>query len=281
MLVKKKTLLVYAVISLFVFVLGVGSASASEYVNFYGITITNEEYNTLLNLGFNEEEIYYMTEDVYNENKDLDATLLLQNEKYYKTLYTYLDGETSSVEVTKNEYDNQTSVVPRGTVETTYKKMVSTLSRNGSYFRYKVSLSWKNIPSTRSYDIIGVGFDDPVYIYSPVYFTYYSCDTSANCGTSTQYYDRKKTSTGGSVVYKVPNSLISLSATLYYDVAKDTSSTITRLDMYADYAHATKTITVSNAANHQITHSGIELNANNTGYYDAIPCAVSSWAGSW
>lgn len=280
MLVKKKTLLVYAVISLLVFVLGIGSASALEYVNFYGITITNEEYNTLLNLGFNEDEIYYMTEDVYNENKDLDATLLVQNEKYYKTLYTYLNGETASVEVSKSEYDNQNSVVPRGTVETSYKKMVSTLSQNGSYFRYKVSVSWKNIPSTRSYDIIGIGFRDPVYIYSPVYFNYYSCDTSANCGTSTQYYDRKKTSTGGSVVYKVPNSLISLSANLYYDVAKNTSSTITRLDMYADYAHATSNISASNAANHLITYNGIELGSN-ISYYDGIPCAISSWNGTW
>ena len=277
---KNNGLALYVLVCSFAFISGFGQVKADEYKNYFGINMNNEEYNTLLNLGFSEEEIYYMDENTFDENKDLDATLVAQNEKYYKTIYTNLAGESTSVEVTETEYNNQSTMGSRGTVETAYKKMVSTLSQNGSKFRYKVSVSWKNMPSVRSYDIIGVGFDDPVYISSPVYFNYYSCDSSGNCSTSTQYYDKKKTSTGGSAVYKFPSSVVSMSSNLYYDVSKNTSSTITRLDMYGDYAHATTSISGSNAMNHLITHNGIELSSN-ISYYDAIPCAQSAWSGTW
>ena len=61
-------------------------------------------------------------------------------------------------------------MIPRGTVETTYKKVVSTLSKNSNYFRYKISVTWKNIPSTRSYDIIGIGFLGSVKVRNDLNF---------------------------------------------------------------------------------------------------------------
>ena len=277
---NKKTVVMYGIAVLFGIIFGIGKVNADEYVNYFGINMNNEEYNTLLNLGFSENEIYYMDETTFNENKNLDATLISQNEKYYKTVYTNLDGESTAVEITEAEYENKSLINPRGTVETEYKKMVSTLSQNGTKYRYKVSLLWKTMPSKRSYDIIGIGFDDPVYINSSVYFNYYHCDSNGNCTTSSTYYDKKKTSTGGSAVYKLPSSAVSLSSTLYYDVSKNTSNTITRLDMYADYAHATSTVSGSTASNHLITSNGIELNSN-ISYYDAISCAVSTWGGTW
>lgn len=279
MLVKKNNVVICFVITLFA--LFMSEVSASEYKNYFDIEMTNQEYNTLLNLGFSEDEIYYMDETTFNENKNLDATLVLQDEKYYKTIYTNLDGESTSVEITEAEYENQGLIAPRTTVETEYKRMVSTLSKNGSYYRYKISLSWKIMPSKRSYDIIGVGFEDPVYIASPVYMNSYWCDSDGDCVTDSTYYDKKKTSTGGSAVFKLPSSAVSLSSTLFYDVSKNTSSTITRLDMYADYAHATATITGSNASNHLITSNGIELTSSNVGYYDAIPAAHSVLAVTW
>ena len=38
--------------------------------------------------------------------------------------------------------------------------MIATISKNSNKFRYKVTVGWRNMPSTRSYDIIGVGFED-------------------------------------------------------------------------------------------------------------------------
>ena len=281
MLNKKNNLFVYGIIALFVSIICMGQVNAEEYENYYGIEMTNEEYNTLLNLGFSEDEIYYMNEETYLENKDLDATLVAENQKYYKTVYTDLSGNAYSTEVTEEEYKNQPSSNARGTVETEYKQMVTTLSKNGNKFRYKVSVSWKSMPSKRNFDIIGIGFEDDVYIDSSVYFNFHWCNSSGTCTTDSSYYNKKSTSTGGSAVYDLPDSPVSLSSTLYYDVSKNTSDTITYLRMYGDYAHATSNVNVGNVGDYYITHNGIELFSSIVAKYDEIPCAVSTWSGSW
>lgn len=279
--VRNKKLYLYLLISLFAFSLCANQASANEYENYYGIKMTNQEYSNLLNLGFTEDEIYYMLEETFEENKDITSTLVATNNKYYKTVYTDLNGNSYFAEITQNEYENESLITPRGTVNTEYKNMVSTMSQLDNSFRYKVTLNWKNIPSTKSYDIIGVGFEDNVSISGLVNFSYTYANSNGEKITSTLNYGKKSTSTGGSAVYKIPSELRGLSAVLYYDVVKNTSSTITRLSMCGDYSHATSNISSSNTSNHQITINGIELGTSIYGYYDAIPCAITNWGGSW
>ena len=282
MRVIKNNSIVYGVIAIFVSVLCVSQVSAAEYENYFGIEMTNSEYNTLLNLGFTEDEIYYMNEETYLQNKDANANLVAKETKYYKTIYTDLAGNSYSTEITEDEYESQPMIDSRATVTTTYKQMVSMISQNGSKYRFKVTLAWRNMPSVKSYDIIGVGFDnDDIYIDSSICFNYHWCNSSGNCTTDSTYYNKKSKSTGGSAVYDLPNSPISLGATLYYDVAKSTSSTITSLRMCGDYSHATSNVTTTQAANHNITMNGLELGSGTIGYYDEIPCAISTWSGSW
>ena len=282
MKIKKNQLYLYVLISIFTFTLFLGQASATEYINYYDITMTSQQYNNLLNLGFSEDEIYYMDEDTFELNKDVSSTLVATNEKFYKSIYTDLNGNSYSVEITKDEYENQGSMDSRGTVSTEYKTMVTTLSKLTNTFRYKVSLAWKKFPAVRSYDIMGIGFGDNVYISSSLYHGYNYCYSNGDCTTSTLYYYRQTTPTGGSVVYKLPSStdIRSLGSYLYYDVSKNTTSTITRLDMYGDYSHATTNVTSSIYSNHVINIGGIGLGSN-SGYYDAVPCAQSTWVGSW
>lgn len=281
MAVKNNRLLAYVAISIIAFTLCIGHSNASEYENYYGIAMTSQEYNTLINLGFSADEIYYMDLQTFEDNKDLNATLVSKTEKYYKTIYTGLDGRDTSVEVTRDEYNNQGTITPRGTLTTEYKYIVSTLSQNGNKFRYKVNISWRKMPSTKSYDIIGIGFDDPVYIDSSVYFNYYWCNSSGDCTTASDYYNKKKLSTGGGAVYKFPSSANSLSAALWYDVSKNTSNTITSLTMYGDYSHATTAVNVGNVSDYNITYDGILLGNSLYSSYDATPCVVSAWDGSW
>ena len=281
MLNKKSKIFVYGIIAIFVSIISIVQVNADIYENYYGIEISNNEYNTLLNLGFSEEEIYYMTEDTYLENKDLDAKLVAKDNKYYKTTYTDLSGNSYTTEITAEEYENQPTTSARGVVTTEYKEMISTISQNGNKFRYKVNLLWRNMPSRRSYDIIGIGFDDPVFIDSSVYFNFHWCNSSGNCTTDASYYNKKKTSTGGAAVYDLPDNAASLSSTLYYDVSKNTSNTITNLIMYGDYAHATSNVSSNNIGDYDITRNGIELWSSIGTKYDAIPCAESYWHGTW
>ena len=128
MLNKKQKMFAYGIIAVFISIISMGQVNANVYENYYGIEMTNSEYNTLLNLGFSEDEIYYMNEETYLENKDLDAKLVVKDNKYYKTTYTDLAGNSYTTEITADEYENQPMGNARGVVTTEYKEMISTIS---------------------------------------------------------------------------------------------------------------------------------------------------------
>lgn len=272
----------FIIIGISSFLLNITNSSAREIVNYNNIHMTQDEYSTLLNLGFTENQIYFMDEETYLNNKDLDATLISQTQRYYKTV-SPLYGRSYTVEVSKDEYeksDSQNSI--KGTVNTYYKTVVSTIAQNGNKYRYNVSTLWKNMPSTRSFDVIGIGFADSVYINSSVYFSFTYADHYGNYTTSTQYYNKKSTSTGGSAVYKLPSSSIaSLSANLYYDVSKNTSNTITSLSICGDYSHAQSTVSQSNVSDYGIGIYGISLGPTLAAHYDEIPCAMEYASVNW
>lgn len=154
------------------------------------------------------------------------------------------------------------------------------ISTNGRY-RYKVDLEWKSMPSTRSYDILGIGIDTNVKIYADTYFQQNFCYSANNCSSST-VHAKKNTTTGGTASFKIPSAtLTSLSSYLYFDIVKNTSSTITTLNAYGDYSHAKKSISDINATKYRITKAGIVLDSSIESYYDAIPSAKAIWTGSW
>ena len=268
------------------FVVNASENDDFTYTNYYGIEMNYDEYNTLVNLGFNENEIYHMDLATFNANKDLDATLLTREDRYYKTIYPAY-GNSYTVEVTEEEYNsNKKDELLRGELLTTYKHVVTTISANGSRYRYKISLTWRQIPSVKKYDIIGIGFNDYVHIYNSIIYFGYFYATSSSEYSSTLCYDQKVTSYGATTVYKIPEgiNLTGLAATLYYDVVKDAGAgTITSLSMCGDYAHATSnSVTATIAANHGIGYGGIGLYASNINLYDAIPCTYANVSGiSW
>ena len=283
---KSKRIINYffiCMVGILTFYVGVSSPKAlgREFTNYYGITITSDEYQTLLNLGFSEDEIYYMTEDIFNENKDLSATLLAKTKKYYKTVYpTY--GNSYTVEVTEDEYNNHDDVSLRGYVETTYKTIVSTISTiNSSTSRFKVSESWKNIPVVKSYDVIGVGFNGNIHIDNGITFNYTYTLSSGATYTESTYYFKNYSSTGGTTTFKLPNSFVGLSSMMYYNVVKDTGASVSSLYMCGDYAHATTTVTGNQAASHDVDIGGINFSSSVVNKFDETPCANSSASVSW
>ena len=206
-------------------------------------------------------------------------------------------GELSSitVEVTKEEFDSaEPTTEPVGPItgneryvqtETTYKRLTTTISREATYYNYEANLYWKNIPKVRSYDIISLGHYNDVELYntSMVGFSMEYCEDQYSCyisgvGTDviTQY--------GTAVVFQLPSSsLVSLEQTLDFTVKKAVSWTITEQIAAGDYAHATKTVSSSVAANNitpNITGLFITPSIENE-YYDTTPAAIVEWNGSW
>ena len=215
--------------------------------------------------------------------------------KYFKTVYYYDDNNASTystnsskdvksytVEVTEEEYYNSNNTsAPQSTAsgETAYKRMTTSLLSNGSKYRYRINLDWKQIPSTRSYDIIGIGHASTVKLSGNLNFSQEYCNNdSCFCGTT---FTGKTTSTGSTATFKVPSgTLTALIETLYFDVEKN-ASTVTSQSAYGDYSHATKSISKDNALNHTIDKTGITLKGTAIDYYDEISTVVATWSGSW
>lgn len=263
------------------------------YTNSYNIEMTEQEYNNLLSLGFTEKQIDRMDSETFSENKDLEATLVSQVTKYYKTTTTTNYGVQTSetVELEKDEFNRQlqqaraTRTIYNGQVETTYKLMTTTMSQlSTASFRYKVDLDWQQIPSTRSHDIIAIGFEPAkVALNSLINFrqdyTYSSGTTDYSLVGIT-----KEGTNGCSATIKLPSgSLSELSSYLYFTVRKAYSDvTVTSHIASGDYAHATSSVSESAAQNYTVDHAGgINLGSSIYNKYDEINIAQATYYGSW
>lgn len=265
--IKYLILFVFAML----FVLNIDKVQAHQFTNYYGIQMNANEYMTLLNLGFTDDEIYYMDEDTFNENKELDAELVAQTNKYYK-IVTPIYGQSYVVEVSQSEALNQSQNQTFGTLTTQFINEISSISANGSKYRYKNTVGWLTIPDNKSFDVIAIGFINSVYIDSYVYFKHAYADSSGTWHNSTLFYDKKSTSTGGSATYKIPTELYGLSAMIYFDVSKNTTDTLDHITMCGDYAHSFDTVTQTQAANHAINSGGIQFDSSVYGLFNEIPC---------
>ena len=219
--------------------------------------------------------------------------IVSEDTKYYKTITTYNEINTCNfnnnlsltIEVTEEEYNNANesdiSLLATGYTETTYKKMTTSILSNGSYYRYKNRLVWKNMPKVRSYDIIGIGFLSTVKMKNSAIFEQYYCPENSSCVTSTSHNPQTFTN-GAGTTFKLPTgTLTQLEQTYYFDVTKNTSSTLNGQTAYGDYSHATSTITLTNAKKYTVGTTGIVLNSSVTDYYDSITKATATWSGTW
>ncbi len=282
MIEKNNNVIKHFLFIVFIVIMGlsISKVEAHQFTNYFGIQMTTDEYFTLLNLGFTDDEIYYMDVDTFNENKDLDAELIAQTNKYYK-IVTPMYGQSYVTEVSQSEALNQSQIQPLGQVMTEYINEISTISANGSRYRYKNTVNWLNPPDDKNYDIIAIGFINSVYISSLVYYKHTYADSNGAWHNSTLYYDKKNTATGGSVVYKLPDPFYGLSAMIYFDVSKNTTDTLTSISICGDYAHSLSNLTQYQAANHAINSGGIQLDLSVYSYYDEIPCAPAVAYVNW
>ena len=243
--------------------------------------MTQDEYQTLLNLGFSADEIYHMPKEIFEENKDLTATSLIsRTQKYYKTVFpTY--GNSYIVEVTENEYYNHNNNL-LGYVQTYYQTIVGTIAANGSLYRFKETMYWESLPPVKSFDVIAIGFTGDIHIQTIASFYNMYTDSNDNDYYSTSYFDKEYSDTGGSTTYELPSNFVGATAIYYYDVAKDANAgTITQLETCSDYAHAITTVTGLQASSHTIDILGIDFAGTIYNYFDEIPCADTYANVNW
>ncbi len=216
--------------------------------------------------------------------------------KYYKTVTVLNNSQIMSViapevtsfttEITKEEYDSVDlhdlyHLNESFTVQTDYKLLKSTLLQNSSSFRYRVDLTWKNIPKVRSIDIIAIGHYSTVERKSLPVFNQSYCMGNGECYNGMEAGIITGVN-GTALVFALPtDSLTNLTQYMYFDVQKSSSTTVKHQTVAGDYAHAVKTISYANAKKLRVDIAGIIHDSSVESYYDTIGAAIVDWQGSW
>lgn len=281
------------IVTLILFLTPAPIRAKEYYINANNIKITQGEYNNLQQLGFTKDEINSMNLQEFINNKDINATLISEEDQYYKTTKKIKNGnKISTFElITKSQIPNEIkdnryiNTEYDGIVETEYKHLHTSIIKIDEHqYRYKITLNWLKIPKVRSYDIIGIGIQ-PAYvkinssIYAKQNYTYKdgTREESITCIPI-------ESKNGGSAIIKLPTGkLKKLSSYLYFNIKKaNDNNVVTHMEAGGDYAHAIKRTSYKKALKHTINHSkGIQLEPKIQKYYDGINVSTASWYGIW
>lgn len=222
---------------------------------------------------------------------------------YTKTVSTYenvewdLDGtiksadliDSKTYELTEEEYNNadlSNTLNTRAytTVETVYKSMTTSLIYENGTYRYVNQVGWKNFPSVRKYDIIGIGhYGDVTMSGSESFLMEYT--TTSGSYYSNAWHINQNFTYGSSATFLLPlGNLTSLRATYSYYVQKvNPQSTIYSQGAFGDYSHGTdNTLTLSEALTHVVNQTlGIVLDSSVYNKFDTMSEALVYWSGTW
>ena len=301
----KKNLYALLVVSLILgSVFYVKAVENPYFINNYDIEMTDEEYHNLLNLGFTEDQIARMDEDTFNSNKDIVGEVVAEKNMYVKTTTVMQNGirHTYNQVLTQEEME-QDMLVQNQQIQPTYGLNTSgsfydglsgteyryfsthIVSISDSEMRFKVDVKWLEMPSTRSYDILGIGFEAAkIHMSSNVYFREDWRRTNGDFEYDLSCYPKME-STGGSALYELPSySIQQLEAYIYFNVAKNANvGTITELLALGDSKHAYSSVNPTGVfANYTVNSiAGIDIDSPYDNAYDTLIHADAHFYGTW
>jgi len=234
--------------------------NAESITNNNGVVISEQEYNDFLKI-YDSEYIMNMSETKYNKLKEVDFNDITTTSKYIETVYNPNLQLTTEKEITKSEFDNYNPIMPlldngSATYETTAKRIIMSIVGSSTWNYVTVALTWKGIPSTRSFDVIGVRgygleFRDGSQTGEQIYTldgNYTVIDYAWN-GTNIQKHDN-----GFGISMNIVNSdITSLQAVVDCDV----KATITHPTVYASYQHAVDNVTLAQSQNYTLGGAGL------------------------
>lgn len=275
--------------------LSISNVKATDAIVGKNVTMTQQEFDNLKSQGLSDIYILNISESEFQRLKDITGEVVSKEVKYYKTTYPKNNfySNTSSLvlpvteEITEEEYEAIGTVQTRGTeatYETAAKKIETSIaSVSGNKYRYTIFVNWKTNPKVRSRDIIAISFKNNVKLSGSTTFSQIACTSTsiASC-TSDENHSLKSTSTGIGASFKLQTgTFVTITTGLYFDVTKNTSSTITSQYAVGDYSHATTTVTTAQSNNYTLDSTGITLNSSVINYFDAMGAATATWTGSW
>lgn len=279
----------------------VSASNDIYYTNEKNIEMTEQEYNNLLNLGFTENQIAWMDEEIFLDNKDIEATLVADQKIIVKTTTVIRNGiktcfnQILTQEQLENEMLHFQQLPPSAGINVwgnfydgmSYDSMKELNARiaiyDDEYARYKIDVFWDYIPSYRYFDIAGINYDGSlVQRYGGVIHRQYFIRSNNTHGESQDYYV-DTTSNSAVIMFELPSgSLNQLESYMYFTVHKiPNQGTITALSITGDYAHAGYNVS-NDAINHVTMYgSGLYFDSNYDPYYEDMPAAFATFSGGW
>lgn len=233
---------------------------AETITNNNGVVMSEQEYNDFLKI-YSSEYIMNMTEVKYNKIKDLNFDDITTSTKYVETVYNPSLQLTTEREITKEEYESFNPVMPRlndgGASHATTAKEISLSVFGGTTWNYVLFVAtWKGIPSTRSFDVIGIrgyGFEfsngtqngEQIYTLDG---NYTAIDYAWN-GTNIKKHDN-----GFGISMNIVNSdITSLQAVVECDI----KATVNHPTVYGSYQHAVDNLTLAQSQNYTLGGAGL------------------------
>ncbi|MCM3454784.1 hypothetical protein M3685_12715 [Heyndrickxia oleronia] len=215
------------------------NANAAELTNSNGVKMTEQQHQNLQNLGFTDLAIDQMTQEIFDQNKDLVVERQSEDTKYYEVKevtennpiakFSTSEDPTSyiSTELSKEEYFKRVEAAKKAkeqeintiqpfsqsdTTTTSYRRLTTTIQLIGSDIRFYNKFIWDQIPATRSYDVLAATLDS---YFTPLANTNYGQQlwsvvnptTGASSGGNAVYSSSSSTWTKQSAGYGVRMNL--------------------------------------------------------------------------
>ena len=234
---------------------------ADSITNNNGIVISEQEYNDFKKV-YDDNYIMNMSLEKYNKLKELNFDEITTTTKYVESMYNPNLQLTTEREITKEEYDNHNSISPLlddgdAYYETQVKKISLAVIGGTTYSHVMTVATWKAIPATRSFDVIGVrGYGMEVregsqmgeQIYVDANDNYTVIDYAWN-GTNIKKFDE-----GYGISMNIVNPTITY---LQLITECDVTPTIDHPTLYSSYQHAQQSLTLANSQNYTLGGAGL------------------------
>ena len=241
------------------------------FVTLDGINLSEKQYNNLIKV-FDEDTIATMDKKLLNSLKDNENLSKTENTKYVKTEYFYdKNGKITSTleeEVTKEEAlssTTKTMINTRSTnsYSTSYKKItISITSPSASSKIVTVTNTWLQLPSVKSYDVIGIrptsgsmtlnNVPSSISGYQKHDGTYIRY---AKSSSNTKIVSSLFTSGKGGVGISM-NIVDTVSTSLQNSITVDFISSAEPFKAYGSYQHAQSSVTLSQSQNYTFSSAG-------------------------
>lgn len=192
------------------------------FVNQNGVSLTEKEYEFISNFYFDGYQNYMTLKD-YND---------------------FIDSNVMKGEIKITEYDDSKNLIAPYSTSSheTASKILKLSSSCLDNCTISLSLTWKKIPTTKSYDLIGAYMENTSLVSLKQSKMYYGSNSVSSVENNIKY-------NGLSSTFKIPNTSEAISFLQVYTVEK-------RGKVYASYQHAKNSVSLAESRRYSFGKSG-------------------------